>query len=254
MKLATISFLVLILAIILVLWIIIRKAPLLAMVQLDTIPSERHGTVKKRIVGIRLDRLLKDIGYRIKNFFSPFFVLFRHFFNKIYQRLQQLDRSIRSEELISNPQKIAAELALANDFYAKKQYVPAEKKYIEIISIDRKNVEAYKGLAYLYLETRELNGARELFEHLTRISPNDLEAYLGLGKAFQALGLPEKAFLAYERALEFSPNNPKILDSFIDMSILLKRREAAEMALKKLQEVNPGNEKLKEFFEHLRGA
>ena len=48
------------------------------------------------------------------------------------------------------------------------KYGDAERKYLEVLGLDKRNVEAYKGLAALYLKQKMLPQAKETFEFLLR--------------------------------------------------------------------------------------
>ncbi len=246
------SSIIIILCVLVILWIIIRKTPLLAMIQLDTIPHERVVVAKKRILNERLERIFSAWRDQVYAIFAPLKEFVVNTFRALEQRLKAFEHALRPKGKPVSAQKIAEQLHAADELAAKSEYTLAEKKYIEVIAHDAKCISAYGGLGNVYLQTKELQGAQESFSHMLKLDHSDMRGYLGLGKVYDALNRPEDAWHIYDKALQCEPLNPKLLDCFIETSIILKRREAAESAIRKLQEANPDNEKVKEFWKRFQ--
>ena len=252
MTLPIISTILTIVAFLIILWIIIRKTPILAMIQLESIPSERDLKVRHRIAEGRFNRLLARLAQRLRIWAEPIEALLRACAARMTRFVKEFERHTIKKEGPMDPQRVVQDLALADELFVAEQYAAAEKKYIEIIAHDPKQVKAYVGLGALYIETKELLGAHEVFAHALKLDPSELSAYMGLGKVQELMGHLEDAFATYQDALAVEPNNPRLLDSFIDTAILLQRRESAEVGIKRLASVNPENEKVKEFWGRLR--
>ena len=178
-------------------------------------------------------------------------------------------------------QKLAEAEALA----AQENYLEAEKLYIEILTLDDKNAAAYKGLGDLYLQQKDFEHARETFEFLLKLKSDepfvyrklgtiasekgDLKAaqedylkslaldagnvntYLELAKVYLNLEEKPKAFDLLKEAAGLEPNNPKVLDFLIEVSIIMRDKETALKTFWKLREVNPENQKLSELKEQI---
>lgn len=123
----------------------------------------------------------------------------------------------------------------------------AEKKLIEIISLDPKNAEAFELLGRLYITTKNYANAKETFLHVLKLSPKDASVHASIGEIAELEGDTKKAFSAFEKAKDLSPNNPKYLDFFIDAAIKNEDYFAAEQGLSKLEQVNPENQKIAVF-------
>lgn len=67
-------------------------------------------------------------------------------------------------------------LESASGFYGKGDFGKAEKIYIEIITKDKKNARAYKGLGRIYKRQRNFIDAQSSFEQAVKINPEDQEA------------------------------------------------------------------------------
>ena len=61
----------------------------------------------------------------------------------------------------------------SQEFINKKDYDSAEKIYLDIISKNKYMYEAYYNLGFLYLQTNRQNKAKEIFEKMLKINPND---------------------------------------------------------------------------------
>lgn len=157
----------------------------------------------------------------------------------------------------------------------------AEKKYIEIIGIDSKNVQAFKNLAQVYFELKNYEEAKQIFEHILKLKDDDVEAYGGLAEiakekgdlsqardeylralnvnnqrsqtyfdlalVYNAMDNGAEACWNIKKALDIEPNNPRYLDTMLDISIINKDKGAALGAYEKLKSANPENQKLAEF-------
>jgi len=142
---------------------------------------------------------------------------------------------------------------------------------------------AYIGLGEVYLGNREYEQAKEVFEYLVgRGLPaahlglarsaagqgqlelaraeyqlaleedNALQPQLELAHVLQELGDPGEAFQHLREARRLEPRNPKLLDFYIELSIVNGQPIEAQSALDTLREVNPDNQKIPEFSQAIR--
>lgn len=109
-------------------------------------------------------------------------------------------KSARYEEAIEHfknavsldPQLINARLYLATAY--AQQYIPgadteennrnaeqAIDEYKKVLEQDPKNVGSVKGIAYLYLQMKNFNQAKEYYRKAADIDPNDPETYYSIG-------------------------------------------------------------------------
>ncbi|MCX6785731.1 MAG: tetratricopeptide repeat protein [Candidatus Komeilibacteria bacterium] len=167
----------------------------------------------------------------------------------------------------------------------QERLTEAEKAYLEILKLDEKNAAAYQGLGELYLLKKDHEHAREIFEFLLRLNENNPLAYYNLGAiaskkgdlkqaqeqylksleldagnigsyldlagVYLNLDEPNQAWAAVNKAAVLEPNNPKILDFLIEVSIITRDKDAARRAYQRLKEVNPENQKLPELKEKI---
>ena len=163
----------------------------------------------------------------------------------------------------------------------------AEGDYLEALKLNAGVLEAYDGLGKIYVKRQEWDQARETFEYVTRNWPGHdqsfallalveeisgnlekaknlylhalsinnkvLEYHLNLAEVYQSLGDNEKSVSSLQKAQALEPNNPKVLDQLLQVSILLGNKSLAQEVLDKIKKVNPDHGKLGELEEKVKG-
>jgi tetratricopeptide (TPR) repeat protein len=273
-----------------IIFIISKKLPLLATFDVGSIPEEKEAETKQKIMEKRLERKAKVFYNRV----SPIFKIIGNFFTRKFKDLSDALKDLEEkykkkakkeilvtkEEFIGQEKKLESLQKESEDLLAKDEFIAAEKKYIEMISLDPKNINAYRGLGNLYIAQKNYSDAKQTFEYILKLNKLDDEAYAGLGKIAEETGDYETAKEDFiksidikntaihyfelaevclrmenhkeavdnlEKAIEFEPNNPKYLDLLLTISINLKDSGRAFSLLKRLKEVNPENQKIPEF-------
>ena len=269
--------------------VLVKKFPQLKLIDLSTLAKERHAQVKTRIMKNRFDRGLGAIQDKTSTAVDKASSGVKGVFERAYGSLKRMEarmdggrkRSPRSVAPETAAPDSAAGLEAAESARKEARYEEAEKTYIEVLKGDAKNVDAYRGLADLYIDQKLYDQAAETLEFLLRLTGDDDRAlgrlgqveasrgnfeqaearYLrsielaanatayraGLGKVYLAAGDSKRALEQFRTALQAEPHNPKYLDYFLEASILVGDPEAARGALGALAEVNPENAKLEEF-------
>lgn len=212
------------------------------------------------------------------------FDFFKEKYSKLQELEKDLRR--RSHEqfnaVITKAQKIENLLLEAKQFFNAGEYSKAEDNLLEALAIDQYSVEVYKLLAEVYRAKKEYEQAKETLSYLLKLTHNEdagvftslaeiskvrgnlKEAeeeylksislsdenhlnFLSLAEVYLELDDREQALATAQRALLLSPNNPKILDFLINISIIIQDKELANKYLAKLREVNPENQKIAHF-------
>ena len=161
------------------------------------------------------------------------------------------------------------------------KFKEAEETYLSVIKLDPQNVEAFEGLGKTYLKMGQMEEAKETFEHIVKhwserdlsyaclaqiaagqndwpqakdlylhalsINNQPVEYHVNLAEVYRKLDDNEKAFSSLQKAQTLEPNNPKILNQLLDLSIILKNKVLAEEILLKIKTVNPDHGKLDEL-------
>lgn len=260
--------------------VVVRKFPQLTLIDTESLPKERDAKRKKEIIRQRVDRLAGAWGRRFADDLLKRMDNAREGFRARYRKLLELERQYRKERKLTPSavrEKVAALQAEAAILVKDGNAVEAEKKYIEIVSLDSRNADAYRGLAKLYLDDKRYEQARETFSYLVRMAIRDNRCLHGKGRrsfssgavpnrdacpassamhadiakycvdlaaACQALGDVPGMVEAYERAVTMEPSNPRLLDLLLDACILGGDKDRAFEVFRRLAEVNPENNKL----------
>lgn len=266
-----------------IIYVIKKKLPAVANLDLANLPQEKEKKVKQRIITNRLKRNLSRAWFWLRRIIQPISGKFREWAGDWYNRLvaarDNLARAtVKTEENISEIDELFSAAAEAEK---KENYAEAERLYIHIISLDSKNAAAFKLLGQLYLETGKLTEAKETLEHVLKLTAEDAEVYAKLAavakqngeldraqeyyrqslklnstngqnyfylaEVYEALNKPKEGAKCLKEALKIEPKNPKYLDAMFNLSILNKEKAEALDAYKTLKDINPENAKLGEM-------
>lgn len=261
-----------------------RKFPALASLDLSTIVKEKEARFKEKIVGQRLKRSIMLWWGKVSGSLKPLYQVIVRFLSMLYEKgvaWREKQRAVK----ITTPEEVEKHVErlveTAESFSKQDDFEVAEKKLIEAISLDSKNIEAFKALAHLYFDKKDYEEARQTFEHVLKLNENDEDAYENLatidivdGEYQQAkeeyqelirinnqksetyfnLALVSEAMKEYheamasiKKALALEENNPRYLDLWLRISIIVRDKVEAYNAYAKMKDVNPDNQKLEEL-------
>ncbi len=275
-----------------ILIIFFSKLASVSAVNLATAPSVKQVEVKKRLLEERLQRKFSHLAGQLAVWLKPVSQFLAARLKFFYRKIIELEEIYRHKILKSSFQDRVAKERYASEMLkeaallaVEEKFAAAEKKYIEILNLDEKNLEAYRGLGELYLRQKDYEHAKETFEFLLKLNAGDPVAYRRLGetdylkgdlKAAQERYLksleldagsletclalaeiclnleePSQAFKYALQASILEPHHPRVLDFLIEVSIIVRDKSAALKAYKQLKEVNPENQKLAELKEKI---
>lgn len=255
-----ISLIILVTAIVLVV-LISKKFSKLSSLDLGAMKQHKQKQIKVSIVEERLERKLGDLKEKIVTSSAPYRERVMNYLRDLYNKALKIAKEYREKENTNNAlkqedkesirQNINSLITQAQELAEKEQYQEAEKKYIEAISLDKQNIEPYKGLGELYITKKDFEHAKETFEFIKEINPKDDVVWRQLGSVCNSLNKSDESIKCYKEAVDLAPNNPKNLDILLEMSIKAGDRFLAQTTIKKLEEVNPDNKKLDEYREQV---
>ena len=135
----------------------------------------------------------------------------------------------------------AASVALeAQRAYAAQRFDEAEKKYLEVLTLDPANVYTLANLGAAQMELNKLPEAESHLKRALALDPDDAFslALLGLLKFRQQKS--DDAFDALSRAAKLDPDNAQT-QNYLGLVLSMKgQREAAEAAFRKAIQIAPG--------------
>ena len=241
-----------------VLFVLLRRMPQLRVLDVGTLSEERAKRVKETLILQRFNRLgsekLGSVSKAANAGVKAISDLGRRATQRLYrleQYYQRLKKSSSTEGHATDPDAIKRLLAEADDFVREGEFIQAEKRYIEVVSHNPKNVDAYEGLGNMYFKNKQNDQAREALAFALRLSPEDASVHMSLADLDLVEGKPAAAVAHLRESVEKRPANPKYLDSYIEASLLAKLRSDAEKGIARLKAANPENQKIPGFEERL---
>lgn len=233
--------------------VVLRHVPQLSVLDVDTIKEERTKRLKDRIILERFGRLhakqfawLRKLGTEAVSAVSKAgrrSVQRLYKLEQYYQRLKQVPGTTSA----ADPNAIKRSLDQAEEFVRDDEMVQAEKIYIEIISHNPKNVDAYEGLGNLYMKNHQHEQARETLRFALRLDADNASVLMSLGQLETAQDNHKEALDALRKAIAIRPKNPKYLDAYVEAALAGKSPADAEKGIGLLKEVNPDNQKIADF-------
>lgn len=169
----------------------------------------------------------------------------------------------------STEDRIKNLLGEARGFARDLKWADAERRYLEVLTLDKRNIDGFRGLGQIYLKQRLFPQAKETFEYLQKIGKADDTVYAGLAEialANENIALaermrmkavsespkqahrhaelaefyleqdePEKAWPEAKTASELEPGSAKYLELSLETAILLGDRNEAKERFQKLR-------------------
>lgn len=274
-----ISLLIVLLCLAGIIKIIARRWHALTSIDLESLPAERDARTKKKILSDRLKRHFYQLKTRAVEKGRPLvsrvadsYVDFSHRVLGAVEAAVQRKHIKQDEDAgvpVSESTALSRLLRDADAFLDREEYAEAEKRYIDAIALDPKNLQAYTGLAVIYKAQKEWTGAQEVLEYLrdhlreyatTEEDSAEQSVYLmrlaeslsQLSEVYLILEKQDEAQSSIEEALELQPLNPKFLDAGLELYIILEKPKEARLLLKRLKDANPENQKIEGFEERIK--
>ena len=255
----------LLVSIITMLVLVIRRLPEIAAINIDSIAEERVAVTKNRIALNRLSMQLGSLRRSIVRTTKPLSERLSVALHEFYDRLNELERETKEKaggplKQIDIRQEVRDKLAEAQGLLEKEEFEAAERLLIRVIELEQHNIEAYEGLAQIYLANRDYRKARETSRFLLKLmlkkvgkDPQNGErhqlarCYADLAEIYEVEGKNSLALKNVEKAVELEPSNPRFLDFMLKISIMLKHKELAWQTFNRLEAADPENKRLPEL-------
>lgn len=244
------------LAVILV--IITRHFAALRMLNVETLPQAREKKLRATILAGRLSRIGQAQLARVKKATAPALRVGEQLRKRFEGRVHELEMAYlaaKRKTLGTRGRRTAQIVGLlreAEELVTQEKFEEAERKYLSVIALDPRNVDAYEGLGNLYLDTKRSPEAREALTFILKFRPNDASVLTSMGEVALAEEKFSEAVGYLKRAVDLRPGNPKYLDFLIETALRAKDKSAAEHGLKLIKEANPENNKISEWEQKIK--
>ena len=202
-------------------FLVIRKFPQMANLDIHNLPEEKIYRKKREIINKRIEKssnLLKEkfskILVPVGKIWGKLQLQFRIYVGKIERLLHheqslktKLKRKVASNE--ENEQRIGQLISDGEQQLKDGNYDKAEEAFIAAIKIDPKSAVAYRGLGDTYLAKNSTEEARQTYKFLIKMEPDDDSVLVKLAEIAESQGDLEEAIEYYQQAVlvndSFSP-------------------------------------------------
>lgn len=134
----------------------------------------------------------------------------------VYKKALDLERGnivsrqgVKEEKEIDLTQDLSPSFKKAESLFKKKQYISAEKWYIESVKEDPKNDMIYARLGVIYIEQGNFKDAKEALEESIKYDPSVASRYYNLSYAEFQLGDVKASVASARKALRLDPKSKK---------------------------------------------
>jgi tetratricopeptide (TPR) repeat protein len=177
----------------------------------DSIQEERERRKRDELILHRLERIKADKFGPLSLGFRRLAVLGKVVFHGAYIRLIRLEKFYSQAKapfaFIAPSAKERLKLILdeARSLARDQKFAEAEKRYLEILALDARHWDAYKGLGLIYIKQKLWQQAKETFEFLAKSKKADDTVYASLAEIAENTGDASKAEELRLKAVEFRP-------------------------------------------------
>ncbi|MDD5527845.1 MAG: hypothetical protein PHO56_02605 [Patescibacteria group bacterium] len=240
--------------------IVARKFPALANLDVENMPAEKEARFKEQIITGRLQKSMAKGKARLGKFFGFIGGKIGALFGLIQAKLQEAKKNYSAHPAALPPEDkevmINGLLAKNSALDDRENFEAKEANLIKIIELEPRNSEAFIVLGSLYAANKKYEEGKQAFAHVLKLlgdkeTDKQAEIYYDLAAIYRDTGEAENSLNTIKMAYQLEPNNPRYLDSLLEISIINKDKTAAQDAWEKLAAVNPENGKLAEFREQI---
>ena len=255
------------LSLLIMLSVILRKFPVLAILDVGRIPGEKEAKFKEQLIKAKVERDLAVVSGWFGRLWLWLARRSSSWLQAWQERLKKAKISHKAGVKVpwrEKQERIKSLFSEAREDLKKAREEEAEDKLVEIISLDQKNLAAFVELGDLYFTQKKWTEARETYEYALKLSRQNQadgveadaetttqEICFALAGVDKEAGDLPAALENIREALEREPNSPRYLDLILDLSIMMKDKNLAAENWERLAAVNPENQKLAEWKEKI---
>jgi tetratricopeptide (TPR) repeat protein len=239
--------------------IVVRKFPALANIDVENMPAEREARFKEQIITGRMQKSMAKGKARLQKIFGFIGGSIGALFKFIQKKLQEAKKNYsRPSALPPEDKKTMIEglQAKNSSLDDRDNFEEKEANLIKMIELDPRHAGVFIILGSLYAANKKYEEGKQAFAHALKLLGNEdsdqqAEIYYDLAAIYRDTGEAASALETIKMAAKLAANNPRYLDSLLEISIMNKDKTTAQDAFDKLAAVNPENGKLAEFKEQI---
>ncbi len=150
--------------------VVIRTFPHVTQIDVELLSRERELKRKREIMNQRFDRWANDQSQRFGAKFGPILSAIGSWFAERHHSLSKMERRLhKATRLARDPEGYREELLTAADAAIEKgDREEAERRLIEMVSVNARDYDAYRRLADLYMDGKDYAEAKEVYAFLIK--------------------------------------------------------------------------------------
>lgn len=215
MPFAIISLLVILICFGIAAYIIVRKFPKLAALNVEELPEKKDERKKREILmrraTERVTALMQVVkargrglplgawGEKLAAHTKRGVGFLEGQYNKLMVERKKKEVAQMEEGELS--ETIEARLRAAERLGEEERYEEAEQAYIDVIRMDNRHAGAYRGLGKVYMKNGQHEESEQTFLFLLKLTPHDDTIYVKLGQNAHQAGDRPKAIAYYEQGV-----------------------------------------------------
>lgn len=191
---AWIALAIVLVSILAMLWMIAEHWGDLQLLDPMTIKEERQKKERQELMNRRFERVSAERSASLGRAFRGLWRSLRDSYRAFYRRLRALDATYQK---VKNPlasmepsqkERIQLLLTEAKSLARDLKWAEAERRYLDILQLDPRHIDAYKGIGIIYLKQKLFPQAKETFEYLLKTKKADDATFAGLADIAEVEG------------------------------------------------------------------
>jgi len=249
-----VPFIIIILSLAVIIAIIVRRFPQLALLDIESAPETQEGKKKddflKKRVQKKAEKNKKERLVRLRPYIQKLKEIqlkFRKYVGRVEKRIlkeRQKDISAQAEEVKFQKQgEVRSLVQIGQKAIADARFDIAEKNFLDAVKVDAKNIDAYRGLAEVYCSQDQVDEAKQTLEFILYLDPGDDQSMMKLGDMYAEEGKIEEALSYYQQAVLINEIYASRFAKIAELLFKLEQFEAAYEAIGQAVELEPNNPK-----------
>ncbi|MBU2566389.1 hypothetical protein KKG46_02415, partial [Patescibacteria group bacterium] len=219
----------------------------------DSIKEEKEKQRRVEMVQQRFNRLQANKIAPIRYFYNRFVLKAKTTFHQAYIKLIKLNRFYEQAKkpfahvAPTMQERIKVLLDEARSLARDLKWGDAEKRYLEVLRMDNRNADAYKGIGLIYLKQKLVPQAKETFDYLVKVKKADDIVYAALADIAQ---LEEDAESEEAFRIKAIEARPRLANRYAELAkFYLDAEDYAKAwpAVKRATDLDPKSSKYQEL-------
>jgi len=254
MNYSIIPFFFIIIPLAVIVIVIVRKFPQLALMDVENLPEVKVGKKKNEVLKRRALARADKAQQAWRKRWQPILRQLKHLQSKFRGYVAGIERRLLEEQRKyrrARPQRATAAdkfnaqnlVQAADQVRGESDLEEAEKKYLTAVRLDPKNVDAYRGLAEVYRQQQQWEQAKETYNFILQLDPGDGETLMKLAEMAEEAGDTRTAIDYYQKAVLLDDHYAQRFVKLAELLIKMEQFETALEAIRQAVELEPQNPK-----------